>query len=276
MGIAGNLAGDRIRLGDVIVPSRVTGYEVGEAIESDSGALDYIFRPTQNQTDFRLLDSARALYRDKSNDYKKWRQAALDASSSELQTAKLPERLPELHIHENDQLASGNFVVKSARFRDKIRNSLGNADICAVDMESKALFDSVRTHKKATNALIVRGISDFADRDKSQSDQQTKGVYRHKSARAAALFIAHLIERRFRFDNSTGECARAARLDLTRERYPLLSCQRHAIALRDAGAQMIALDRLLEMPDGSVELELTVSAKYNNVDVSGASVSLMV
>ena len=277
VGIAGSLVGEELPLGDIIIPANVVGYEVGEVVEDDGAPLNYVFRPTGNQTDFSLLGSARALCGDRQNAYQTWRQAALKATASEFTTLGLDERLPNVHINANDQLATGNLVVKSTRFRQKLRADLGNAKLCAVEMESQGLFEAIRPREGVltTSALVVRGISDFADSTKALEDRRSRGVYRRAAARGAALFVAHLIERRLGLNAGNSAGTAAAALDLGAERNPIPSCRRHGIELRQDGAQMIAFERLLAFPQGSSELTVAITSCRKDVPVEDPRVSLM-
>jgi nucleoside phosphorylase len=219
IGIAGALVNKGLSLGDVIIPGKVFGYEVGEALENKDKSIKYLFRPTQNQPSFSLFDSASALRGD-DKDYKNWRQVALDASVSELELLGLPKSLPDLHINNSEQLASGNFVVKSANFFSQLRESTGNAKLRTVEMEAKGLFAAFRPREgaQAINGLVIRGISDYADKKKAATDDKTKGAYRRASVRSAAIFAAHLIDRRLRHKASTTVVAGPPKLDLTRAR----------------------------------------------------------
>lgn len=61
-------------------------------------------------------------------------------------------------------IASGNQVVKDAKFRDSLDNSLGNHVLC-VEMEAAGLLNSFP-------CIVIRGICDFADSSKSKEWQE--------------------------------------------------------------------------------------------------------
>ncbi|KAI0517880.1 nucleoside phosphorylase domain-containing protein [Xylaria bambusicola] len=82
------------------------------------------------------------------------------------------ERKPrDMRVHYG-LIASGNSVVKSATFRDKLQKDLGG-DVLCVEMEAAGLMDNFP-------CLVIRGICDYADSHKNKAWQE------HAAALAAA------------------------------------------------------------------------------------------
>ena len=265
IGIAGALVTKDLALGDVVIPGKVIGYEVGEALETEDEGIKYLFRPTHDQPSFSLFDSASALYSN-SDDYKKWREAALKASSRDLKLLKLDERLPNLHINNNEQLASGNFVVKSVNFLEQLRTSVGNVKLRTVEMEAKGLFAAFRPLEgsQAVNGLVIRGVSDYADKSKAIADDLSKGGYRSAAVRSAAIFASHLIHRRLRLNAPTTAVAASPRLNLKPANNPLPVSREHGIYLEKTGLQFLSFDNFLACPNGSTGLTITAVPQYGN------------
>ena len=179
VGIAGTLDKD-VALGDVIVPAEVVGYDVGDAVDTPKGP-NIKFRSTGGQTDFGLLGSAHAL-QDNAAEYKAWQDEAAALSEAG------QDRKPSVHVGAKQILASGNFVVKSADFGEKLQTTR-NQKITAVDMEAKGLFNAIRLAADKPATLILRGISDRADKEKGQIDAATKGAFRESSVLSVAADI---------------------------------------------------------------------------------------
>lgn len=196
VGIAGSLEPDKVRLGDVIVPSRIFGYTEGKA-EIVDGKSVITYRPTGDRVDCELAALARAVHH---NDVKAWRAASRKAG---LTDAMLKPKLltkegkegPKLHIDNNDCIASGNTVVATRVFAQEIRRALGTT-VKAVEMEAKGLCEALAKIKPTPSALIVRGISDLADEEKAALEKASKDGWRRYAAQNAARFVLNLITSR--------------------------------------------------------------------------------
>ena len=79
-------------------------------------------------------------------------------------------------------------------------------------MEAKGLFEAVDFATEQAPTLVVRGISDYADPGKEKTDRKTGGVYRRASTRAAALFVAGLIDRRMQYPDESQPTTEPLRL----------------------------------------------------------------
>lgn len=258
VGIAGTLDKD-VSLGDVIIPGEVTGYEVGAAVDTCTGAA-FDFRSTGGQTDFALLGSAHAL-QDDAEEYRAWQEEAYAKSAAALSEFG-ESRRPSVHIGAKQILASGNFVVKSVAFGEKLRNTL-NKKITAVEMEAKGLFNAVRLATNQPATLIVRGISDRADPDKGSIDDKTKGAFRASSVRSAALYLAAIIDRRLRLDHWNN---RAQPLDLNQDpfrRAPLIA-EELGLQSRGYNSLCFALNPLMKRHSGApcLKLDFTLEGKF--------------
>ncbi|KAK6525843.1 hypothetical protein TWF281_010887 [Arthrobotrys megalospora] len=76
-------------------------------------------------------------------------------------------------------IASGNQVIKDAKFRDKLNNDLGGKVLC-VEMEAAGLLHNFP-------CIVIRGICDYADSHKNK-------VWQEHAAAVAAAFAKELLE----------------------------------------------------------------------------------
>jgi nucleoside phosphorylase len=181
LGIAGSLEPERLRLGDVVVSDVIFGYEVG-----DAEGKKIRFRPTFHQTAALGIDRVRA-FRNDPLDYESWQDECANAAAAT--GIKDLTTKPELHI---EVTASGNYVVKSVSFGRKLRKEI-NAKISAVEMEAEGLHQAIYLNTHRTDALMIRGISDYADKNKSRLERESNEAWRvFASANAARLLKAIL------------------------------------------------------------------------------------
>ena len=179
IGIAGSLERNRLQLGDVVVSEEIYGYEVGDAV-----GRDVYFRPTFNQAGALDYDRVRS-FKDDPVDYPMWQEECLQAAGT-LELGLLT-KAPELHL---EVTASGNEVVKSVAFGKKLKTEL-DPRISAVEMEARGLHQALYQQVKRTDALMVRGISDYADGRKTKLENTTKDAWRtFCTANAARLLQA--------------------------------------------------------------------------------------
>lgn len=76
-------------------------------------------------------------------------------------------------------IASGDQVIKDAKFRDSLNKSLGGKVLC-VEMEAAGLMNSFP-------CIVIRGICDYADSQKNKDWQEY-------AAAIAAAYVKELLE----------------------------------------------------------------------------------
>jgi nucleoside phosphorylase/pimeloyl-ACP methyl ester carboxylesterase len=273
VGIAGSFEPDRMKLGDVLVPARVFGYTEEKAsvsrkkadVEREKAGVNRrrprrTYRPTGHQLDCTMWALARAVALNRTSE---WRRASREAG---LADGKLKERLekeepPKLHIENNDNLASGNVVVASRAFADAVRKALGDAGTTtrAVEMEAKGFCEALDRVNPKPPALVVRGISDFADEDKAELEEEFKDGWRRYAAQNAARFLLEVIHRR-------PETAAGYR-PVARPTFPMdphtesaLLCRQANIHARERGMRTLAFTPFMLCADGLPELDLSLEA----------------
>ncbi|GGT51170.1 hypothetical protein GCM10010207_59360 [Streptomyces atratus] len=166
VGVAGALRDD-IHLGDVVVASKVHGYHGGRESVDGFAARPDTWSPEHDMD--QLVRSARR--------NEPWAYLRPDTRLS---------TPPKVHF---EPIASGDVLLG---FRDsetarRIRRHYNDA--VAVDMESHGVTHATRMNS-AVRALSIRGISDFADPDKSTRDATGS---QETAARHAAAFAMRVL-----------------------------------------------------------------------------------
>lgn len=244
LGIAGSLEPDRLKLGDVVVPEEIFGYEVGDVV-----GRNFTFRPTLDQTGALDFDRVRAFYNDPVQ-YPRWQQECL-AAAKEMGLKKL-KRPPQLHL---EPVASGNFVVKSVTHGRKLRKEI-NSKIAAVEMEARGMYQALYMEAQRRDALMIRGISDYADTNKSKLEKQSNDGWRAFSVANAARLLLALWRRgpippispEYQLNLSKGPRTLFRQKDIPN------------IEQKAPGAQSIVFPYLLDrnQPNPALEIEVTV------------------
>lgn len=248
LGIAGSLEPERLLLGDVVVSYEIYGYEVGDA-EADG----YHFRPTFNQIDALDYDRVRAL-RDNPVAYPKWQQECLETAATF--GLKDVSRPPELHL---EVTASGNYVVKSVAEGQRLRNEI-NHRISAVEMEARGLHQALYMEVERTDALMIRGISDYADENKAELEKTTKDGWRAFCAANAARLLKTIWQRGpvpplspgYELDATLGPFTLSGRNDIPN------------IEIKRIGAQTNTFPKLLNRSKPTPELTLEVNGRLKS------------
>lgn len=166
VGVAGSLK-DKVRLGDVVVATRVDAYHGGTAAE------DFLARPRTWPAPHRLDQLARELDRTSS-----WRERLPVPS---------PERPPEVHFR---PIAAGEVVLDSRHSALFAQLRLHNNDAAAIEMEGAGITQAAHFNDSLP-ALVIRGISDQADGTKAAADREG---WQKRAAAHAAAFATALLE----------------------------------------------------------------------------------
>lgn len=163
VGVAGGIKD--VALGDIVVATKVYGYEAGKAEQ------EFLPRPDVGQSSYRYVQRARAEAR--RLDWLKRAGIAVD-----------PTQAPQVFI---GPIAAGSALLASTRapLYQFLRHNYG--DTLAVEMEGRGFLATA--HRNASEALIVRGISDLID-DKAASD---KGGSQQRAAKHAAAFAIEVL-----------------------------------------------------------------------------------
>lgn len=143
VGIAGGVAANKVKLGDVLVPNEIVDYELQK---QSATAVDIRWKVYNVSP--RLLAAA---------------QNFLDNNWSNLIQVKRPRRgQPKRHI---GPIASGDKVIDFAQTLDKYRETWSK--LIGVEMEAGGVAVSALQAAKQTEFFMIRGVSDLADGDKN-------------------------------------------------------------------------------------------------------------
>jgi len=166
VGVAGALKDD-VRLGDVVVASKVYGYHGGRESADGFAARPDAWEPAYDVD--QLVRSAR-------------RNGPWAFLPSDAQTPAPPQ----IHFA---PIASGDVLLgfRDSETAERIRRHYNDA--VAVDMESHGIAHAARMNR-GVRALCIRGISDFADPRKADFDRAGS---QENAARNAAAFALRVL-----------------------------------------------------------------------------------
>lgn len=169
--MTGICAGDpqRVRLGDLVVAERTFTYDNGKFESDEQGHAFHLCDTLTYQLDANIHQFLGL--------FDKWEPLVADLE------APVPtpgQRKTVCHIH---AMASGNAVRADNPFQDVRAPVRGTV---AIDMESAA-FGLVMSRHPLTRWLVVKGVSDYADKTKND-------VYHDYAARASASYALRFIQ----------------------------------------------------------------------------------
>lgn len=163
LGIAGGIAKNGVKIGDIVVGTSVGYYEPGKHFPDN-----HQFRPKQSLTNALLID------RFKNFNDNTWKD----------EISLVPPNLPyNSNIHFG-LIAAGEKIVTSELFTEELLKYFPK--LLAVEMESWGVLEAAWMSKNLPRFIPVRGISDNADKNKGDHWQKL-------AAQAAALYLKHFI-----------------------------------------------------------------------------------
>lgn len=198
LGIAGALSKD-LNIGDVCFSKSIVDVsDNAKVFKAASGADDIAFSPTHYETPVELVTAIdRNMH---APSYKaqveKWKEEALSegkrlipepftGKGNALETVVAPKVCGGLIAHGS--------VSASSTYREKLQSL--DRKILAIETESGGVFSAAKPKK--VPALTVRGISDYADCDKTRFEQETGGNARALAINNAAKFLLVQMESEF-------------------------------------------------------------------------------
>lgn len=215
LGIAGRLSTD-VELGDVVVPSEVRDY-LHRSKTVDTTATPCRGRRARRRDRSRIdelrlggaawpttpgaVQVARSLEFSHPSVFGRWRDEATKRGRA------LGDVLPahrRATVHADDaHLATGDLVIASADMRDRITRA--DRNLLAVEMEAAGVVARATRRPIPVRSMVVRGISDRADKCKSAVDEQTGGRIRRVAMENATSFLLALIETGVLFEGDADE-----------------------------------------------------------------------
>jgi len=173
VGIAGGMpkkkpSKDDLDLGDVVVANQIIGYEYSGVTEDGPEPRDHVYPVSR-----LLLDRVHNFW---DEDWTTQTQINVDRPNNGRRSASKRFVGPIL---------SGNKVVKSTEFRERLRKRWPKS--LAVEMEGEGVFAAVFSQPQIRHALVIRSICDMADKRKSDEWQEY-------AANAAATFTVSFLK----------------------------------------------------------------------------------
>lgn len=169
VGVAGGLKD--VQIGDVVVSTKVYGYEAGKVNEKS-----FLVRPEIGLPSHRLVQRAMA-------------EARKEGWQQRVQQENLPGRSTSAQVY-TGPIAAGEKVLASRWSETFLFLQKTFNDALAVEMEGLGFFQAVQRNE-TVQALIVRGISDLLDK-KQSSDA---GGSQMLAARHASAFAFEVLAR---------------------------------------------------------------------------------
>ena len=162
IGIAGGIAQDDLERGDVVVADQVVGYDYGKQTDEGLKPRDHVYPSSA-----LLLERVRnfALKGDAWSQY-------IDVPRPEGATRDRAKRFV-------GPIASGNKVIASQEFQAQLLARWPK--LIAIETEAEGVFSAVFERLTIKHALVIRGISDMADKAKDD-------VWQLYAANAAAAY----------------------------------------------------------------------------------------
>jgi nucleoside phosphorylase/tetratricopeptide (TPR) repeat protein len=193
VGIAGGFVDD-LRIGDVIVPRQVDAYDETGKVKGTQWlprGSDYRPNAVPDMHELRFTDpqAHRAWVQAGARTVAELRAGPDAADVEDLISKKLLRSEP---IVSTNHLASGSFVVASKPFAEWIRST--NADIHAGEMEAAGMMAAAEYRRETVQTLVVRGISDHVDADKTKVDRIGEGALRRLAMANAWRLVEMLMQ----------------------------------------------------------------------------------
>lgn len=198
LGIAGAVAPD-LNPGDVFIPDAVSEYLANSASRGETDTWTLTTSGNRFPVSGRLMNRIQQLQR--SDGHAEWREATrrhraeliTDAVERQLEAGLgASRRICKVRAGDDRVLASGPTVGKGKAFVEWLTTNV-DRKICALEMESAGVLDAAAVRTHAPRALVIRGISDYADERKEKIEKIAAGGFRKLSVRNALSFFVHAV-----------------------------------------------------------------------------------
>lgn len=197
LGIAAAMHGD-VRLGDVLVADQVDAYDATQKAVPDGGnGWTIEKRGEVFRADFALVQEVANFSIAYKEAHKRWQDAG-EQDLNRAVPAKPRRALVEAHelrkrpqIHRG-HLASGATVGAAKAFKNWLKAR--DTSIKALEMEAAGLARSASLRQDPVRIMVIRGVSDAGNEEKSALDAVGEGVFRALAMRNATRLFRSLVE----------------------------------------------------------------------------------
>lgn len=185
-----------VRIGDVVVASQVDDYlHRAKAAEGELAFGGMVYRASPD-----LVRRVGCFPFAHPGSYRTWQEQGesqrTSLAPSDQAGAPSPVRAvdgrPPMIFADDAHIASGDAVVADLKFRAALKAR--DRNLLAVEMESIGLLAAVSENFRSARTLILRGISDLADEDKSGIEKVYGVGLRRLALQNTARFFASLID----------------------------------------------------------------------------------
>ena len=229
LGIGGGISDD-VGLGDVVVVTEVTNYQVrskivdadggptgaddGSATDEPAGSSAGGSEPDADASTLadltpsgwewlpggltrrvdEAVEQAIDTFRNNPTWYEDWQDSVSVFRTREVELTGggvTPDMFHEPPLVHHEPITSGGMVIASRSFGEQL--DAQNRNFALVEMEAAGVMEVVDT-TPGVNVLVLRGVSDFADERKCELDGANKGQWRTYATYAAAEYLRHFLE----------------------------------------------------------------------------------
>ncbi len=263
IGIAGSFEPKSLLLGDVIVPAKIFGCTEAKLEEAGENVRRR-YRKTGDRAASQLIDIVRGVVKDPRLSLA-WHNGCLEGIQGD---AKLRERLakidpervrPRVHCTFNDSIVSSNDVIATKKALQDLRDQV-DPTIVAAEMESKGLFEALERLEAKPSALIVRGISDYADKQKAGLDRKFKDGWRRFAMQNASRLALATITGRAEIDDESYRPLPGPHFDMRHAVNSSQRCSEAGVMATAAGAAAMAFPSAISWSSGTPKVDVEVSA----------------
>jgi nucleoside phosphorylase len=180
LGIAAAIHDD-LKLCDVVVAEQVDDFlSTVKAVPEGPGGWAFELRGSVYRTTHALVQDLINLKFAHRDAFNRWRSACAPAMAE--RAGQLGKALAAKHLREapaitNVHLASGPVLAAAEAFSEWLRTRDGL--LKALEMEAAGMLLLAHQQADPARTLVLRGISDFGDERKSQTDRDSGGAFRH-------------------------------------------------------------------------------------------------
>ncbi|MFO7564935.1 MAG: hypothetical protein R6X02_19985 [Enhygromyxa sp.] len=184
IGIAASLKPDDLKIGDVAVVSMAKEYAVKSKVSEGKSGIHIEPGGDYFNADPRLTAAVHQFEFSNKKSYLEWRSECANRLIKNVPSTIRDKMIVEGHLRAEPaitktSLASGPIVGAAAEFREWVVST--DRNIKALEMEAAGVLRAVASRPTVAKAIVIRGISDFADNKKTELDQIAQGTFRRNA-----------------------------------------------------------------------------------------------
>lgn len=189
LGLAGALHDD-VAVGDVVIASEVNEFQANSKAEPSADGYEVRYSGRHWPLNFQIREAISHFEFSSHDTFSSWQAT----TSEDYDKLDVPDKVSicsspaAMHF---GPIASGNVVAASSAFVSEVRSI--NRKFVAIDMEAAGVELAAAERIYPTPCLVVRGISDRANENKSVLDAQGKSSWRRYCVRCATSLLRSLL-----------------------------------------------------------------------------------